>query len=100
VGGRAEVAGRRFKAVDADVRNGLNAQVLLRPEELELRPEGYGALLGTVETCSFFGAYFEVLTHAPIGPCRLRLRDPHMPGETLSITWPDRAGIAYSASAN
>jgi TOBE domain len=87
-----------FQAVDAGVRNGVDAQVLLCPEELELRPDG--ALLGTVETCSFFGAYFEVLTHTPIGPCRLRLRDPHMPGETLSITWPDRAGIAYPASVN
>ena len=51
-----------------------------------------------METCSFFGAYFEVLTQTLIGPCRLRLRDPHAPGETLSITWPDRAGIAYPAS--
>jgi ABC-type Fe3+/spermidine/putrescine transport system ATPase subunit len=100
-GGRAEVevGGRRFQAADAGVRNGADAQVLLRPEELELRPEDDGALLGTVETCSFFGSYFEVLTQTPIGPCRLRLRDPHLPGETLSITWPDRAGIAYPTSA-
>jgi hypothetical protein len=42
----------------------------------------------------------QVLTHMPIGPCRLRLRDPHMPGETLSIAWPDRAGIAYPAGAD
>ena len=97
--GRAEVevVGQRFLAVDAGVRNGAVAQVLLRPEELELRPDGDGVLVGTVETCSFFGSYFEVLTRTPSGSCRLRLRDPHAPGETLSIGWPKLAGIAYPA---
>jgi spermidine/putrescine transport system ATP-binding protein len=98
-GGHAEVevAGRRFRALDAGVRDGGGAQVLLRPEELELRPNGEGALVGTVETCSFFGSYFEVLTQTSIGPCRLRLREPQAPGRLLAIGWPDRAGIAYPA---
>jgi spermidine/putrescine transport system ATP-binding protein len=98
-GGHAEVevAGRRFRALDAGVRQGGDAHVLLRPEELEVRVGGDGALMGTVETCSFFGSYFEVLTQTSIGPCRLRLRDPQRPGETLSIGWPADAGIAYPA---
>ncbi len=98
-GGSAEVevAGRRFRALNAGVRERGSAQVLLRPEELDLRAQGEEALLGTVDTCSFFGSHFDVLTQTPIGPCRLRLRDPRAPGETLSIGWPDRAGIAYPA---
>ncbi len=92
-----EVAGRRFRALDAGVTKGQPAQVLLRPEELEVRPEGDGRLIGTVETCSFFGSYFEVLSETSIGPCRLRLREPQAPGVQLAIAWPDTAGIAYPA---
>ena len=92
-----EVAGRRFRALDAGVRVGAEAQVLLRPEELEIRADGDGTLTGTVETCSFFGSYFEVSTTTANGPCRLRLREPQAPGEQLSIGWPDQAGIAYAA---
>ncbi len=97
--GHAEVAvsGRRFRALDAGVTTGAAAQVLLRPEELEIRPGGDGVLTGVVQTCSFFGSYFDVLTSTPQGPCRLRLRDPLAPGEELSIGWPDAAGIVYPA---
>ncbi len=92
-----EVAGRRFRALDAGARPGAGAQVLLRPEELEIRADGEGALTGSVETCSFFGSHFDVLTSTTIGSCRLRLREPRAPGERLSIGWPERAGIAYPA---
>ena len=93
--GRAEVqvAGRRFDAADAGVTRGRPAQVLLRPEELET--SGEGGLAGIVETCSFFGSFFELLTRTPIGPCRLRVREMKSPGEEIAIRWPDRAGIAY-----
>jgi spermidine/putrescine transport system ATP-binding protein len=101
-GGHAEVsiAGRRFRAVDAGVAAGAEAQVLLRPEELEVRPDGNGVFSGPVQTCSFFGSYFEVLVGTPGGPCRLQLREPQAPGETLSIGWPDEAGIAYPATSD
>jgi spermidine/putrescine transport system ATP-binding protein len=93
--GRAEVevGGRRFTATDAGVHAGDRAEVLLRPEELEVVPEGGHE--GVVETCSFFGSYFEVLTRTSIGPCRLRVREALPPGQRLSIGWPDHAGIAY-----
>jgi spermidine/putrescine transport system ATP-binding protein len=96
-GGRVEVeiAGRRFGAADAGVANGGSAQVLLRPEELEAMPAGDGSLAGVVATCSFFGSYFELLTETPLGPCRLRVREPIASGEAIGIGWPDAAGIAY-----
>ncbi|HTG48216.1 MAG TPA: ABC transporter ATP-binding protein [Actinomycetota bacterium] len=98
--GRAdvEVAGRRFSAADAGVVVGA-AQVLLRPEELEAVAAGSGSLDGTVEACSFFGSYFELLTTTKVGPCRLRVREPVAPGARLGIAWPDRAGIAYPGGA-
>ncbi len=92
-----EVAGRRFRALDAGAEPGPGAQVLLRPEELELRSTDESVLSGIVETCSFFGSYFEVLVDTPLGPCRLRLREQRAPGERLSIGWPDSAGIVYPA---
>jgi len=92
-----EVAGRRFSAADAGVTEGARTQVLLRPEELEVAPSEGGSLSGTVETCSFFGSYFELLTQTPVGPCRLRVREPVAPGSEIGISWPDQAGIAYAA---
>lgn len=92
-----QVAGRRFGALDAGVKPGAGAQVLLRPEELELRPTDGGAISGSVETCSFFGSYFEILVETSIGPCRLRVREQRAPGERVSIDWPDAAGIVYPA---
>jgi ABC-type Fe3+/spermidine/putrescine transport system ATPase subunit len=92
-----EVAGRRFSAADAGVTEGARTQVLLRPEELEVAPSEGGSLSGTVETCSFFGSYFELLTQTPVGPCRLRVREPVAPGSEIGISWPGQAGIAYAA---
>jgi ABC-type Fe3+/spermidine/putrescine transport system ATPase subunit len=99
--GRAEVevAGRRFTAADSGVANGSDAEVLLRPEELEAVPSGEGTLSGLVETCSFFGSYFELVTQTLAGRCRLRVREPVAPGGSIGIAWPDAAGIAYPAES-
>ena len=95
--GRAEVdvGGRRFSASDAGVAAGGKAQVMLRPEELEAVPPDPARLAGVVDTCSFFGAHFEIMVQTPLGPCRLHVREPRAPGDTMGIRWPDRAGIAY-----
>lgn len=97
-GGRAEVevADRRFSAADAGVTEGAQTQVLLRPEELEVASSEATRIAGTVDTCSFFGSYFELLTQTPVGPCRLRVRKPVAPGTEIGISWPDQAGIAYA----
>jgi ABC-type Fe3+/spermidine/putrescine transport system ATPase subunit len=89
------VAGRRFRASDAGVTAGSPVSVLLRPEELELAEEGKGSITGVVETCSFFGSYFETLTRTAVGDCRLRVREPIASGVELAIDWPASAGIAY-----
>jgi spermidine/putrescine transport system ATP-binding protein len=95
--GRAEVdvGGRRFSASDAGVAAGGKAQVMLRPEELETAAAGSATVSGVVDTCSFFGAHFEISVQTPLGPCRLQVREPRSPGESIGIKWPDRAGIAY-----
>ena len=97
--GRAEVqlGHRRFSAADAGVATRGKAQVMLRPEELEATPAQDGGLAGVVETCSFFGSYFELLTTTQMGPCRLHVRLPVGPGERVWIHWPDAAGIVYPA---
>jgi hypothetical protein len=68
---------------------------MLRPEELEAVPPEPAGLAGVVDTCSFFGAHFEIMVQTPLGPCRLHVREPRAPGDTMGIRWPDRAGIAY-----
>ena len=74
---------------------GGKAQVMLRPEELEAVPPDPAGLAGVVDTCSFFGAHFEIMVETPLGSCRLHVREPRAPGDTMGIRWPDRAGIAY-----
>jgi spermidine/putrescine transport system ATP-binding protein len=90
------VGDRRFRAADAGVSPGPSgAEVLLRPEELS--EDASGGLAGVVETCSFFGSYFEVRASTALGACRLRLREPREPGTRIEVGWPDVAGIAYPA---
>ncbi len=90
-----EVAGIRFAARDAGVLGAGAAVVLLRPEDLTLTEAGQGRINGRVETCAFFGSYFELVIATGIG--RLRIRDPSArgPGALVGVAWPDRAGAAY-----
>ncbi len=65
--GRAEVDvhGIRFSASDAGVQSGGAAQVLLRPEDPTLVADGPGRVTGMVETCAFFGSYYELRIATP-----------------------------------
>jgi hypothetical protein len=51
---------------------------------------------GVVETCAFFGSYFELTLRSRLGTIRLRDRTQREPGSTVGITWPAVAGIAYA----
>jgi ABC-type Fe3+/spermidine/putrescine transport system ATPase subunit len=97
--GRAEVDARgiRFSATDAGVAEGAAAAVLLRPEDLALAPAGGGRLAGQVETCAFFGSYYELRLRTEHGLLRVRDKDSAAPGEVVGIDWPAVAGIAYPA---
>ena len=81
--------GRRFRGIDAGVTAG-------RPSG-HAPPGGAGGgprgrrrgVAGAVDTCSFFGSYFEagILTpRTSVGDCRLRVREPIAPGAELATT--------------
>jgi ABC-type Fe3+/spermidine/putrescine transport system ATPase subunit len=90
-----EVAGIRFLADDAGVREGEAAQVLLRPEDLALVADGPGRIAGQVQTCAFFGSHYELRVMTPLGLIRLRDKRSAAPGQAVELTWPETAGIAY-----
>jgi spermidine/putrescine transport system ATP-binding protein len=90
------VMGIRFSAANAGIEPGQPAIVLLRPEDLSLVDDGAGRVRGAVETCAFFGSYFELTVRTPIGLVRLRDKQAASPGAGVSIGWPEVAGIAYS----
>lgn len=90
-----DVHGIRFSSADAGVAEGEDVEVLLRPGDLSLAEPGAGRIRGTVETCAFFGSYYELTVRTPWA--LFRLRDPwaHTAGTNVGIDWPAVAGIAY-----
>jgi ABC-type Fe3+/spermidine/putrescine transport system ATPase subunit len=94
-----DCAGIRFSAANSGARTGEKVTVLLRPEDLELVPSGSGRLDGAVNTCAFFGSYYEITAQTERGLLRLRHRSSARPGDHVGIGWGDTAGIAYRAAA-
>ncbi len=92
-----EVAGARFRAENAGVVAADRVEVLLRPEDLVVVEREQARIVGPVQTCAFFGAFYELTVSAPAGVFRVRSPRPIAPGETIGLTWPDQAGIAYPA---
>jgi hypothetical protein len=72
--------------------------VLLRPEDLHVvpTPEGIDA---TVETCAFFGSYYAVTARSGVGTIRAHVAEAIAPNQSVRISWPETAGIAYPAVA-
>jgi ABC-type Fe3+/spermidine/putrescine transport system ATPase subunit len=97
-GGRVEVDvdGIRFSAEDARQDGAADVQVLLRPEDVRVAEEGTGRIDGRVETCSFFGSYYELTVRTSLTVVRVRDPRPRHPDERVAIDWPDTAGIAYA----
>jgi ABC-type Fe3+/spermidine/putrescine transport system ATPase subunit len=93
-----EVGGLRFSAADAIGETSETAvQVLLRPEDLSVVAAGAGRLDGVVETCAFFGSYYELTIRTGIAVIRARAAGARGSGERVAIDWPDEAGIAYAS---
>ena len=94
-GPEVDVRGIRFGAADAGVAEGEDVQVLLRPGDLSLAEPGAGRIGGSVETCAFFGSYYELTVRTPWALFRLRDPRPRVPGTNVGLDWPVVAGIAY-----
>ncbi|MCL4289097.1 MAG: ABC transporter ATP-binding protein [Thermoleophilia bacterium] len=90
-----EVAGARFRALDAGVVEGSAATVLLRPEEIRIVTEGESRTSGIVETSAFLGSSYELTITTPLGALRLRSPQPIPPGASIAIGWEETAGICY-----
>jgi ABC-type Fe3+/spermidine/putrescine transport system ATPase subunit len=93
-----DCAGIRFSAANSGVQAGDRVTVLLRPEDLTLTAPGGGRIDGVVNTCAFFGSYYEVTVRSERGLLRLRHRTAAHPGEQVGIGWGEVAGIAYQAA--
>jgi ABC-type Fe3+/spermidine/putrescine transport system ATPase subunit len=96
--GRAtiDLAGHRLSAIDAGVAPDTDVVVLLRPEDLFIVRDGNGRVEGRVETCAFFGAFYEARVDTSLGRFRVRESQAVAPGAPVQIGWADAAGIAYA----
>ncbi len=92
-----EVAGTRFRALDAGATEGAEAVVLLRPEEIQITSESEGRTSGVIETSAFFGSSYELTVSTPMGSLRLLTPYPVSPGTRVSIDWEETAGICYAS---
>lgn len=101
-GGRVGVDchGLRFAPRAADgAGDARQVQVLLRPQELTVTAADPASVTGSVLTCSFFGAYFELVVRTELGPVRVHHGEPVAPGTTIGLRWPQHAGTAYPQPA-
>ncbi|HEX5499674.1 MAG TPA: TOBE domain-containing protein, partial [Thermomicrobiales bacterium] len=89
------IEGMRFMAEDAGVAAGKPATVMLRPEDIDVVGPGQGRCDGAVQTCAFFGAFYEATVAASLGLFRVRSPWPLPQGENVGLNWSNRAGIAY-----
>jgi ABC-type Fe3+/spermidine/putrescine transport system ATPase subunit len=96
----AQIAGRPIRAVDAGLGSATTIQVLLRPEDLRIVDPGNGTLQGPVQTCAFFGSYYELTLETEVGLVRARDAAAAEPGKVVALTWTLEAGIAYPAGAD
>jgi spermidine/putrescine transport system ATP-binding protein len=97
-GDRVEVvvAGRTVRAFDAGVGDASELQVLLRPEDLRVCAPEQG-VPGTVETCAFFGAYYESTIRTETAVFRAQTEHALAAGHSVGLTWEGDVGIAYPA---
>ena len=96
----ALIAARQIRAVDAGVGSATDIQVLLRPEDLRVVAAGTGALQGPVQTCAFFGSYYELTLETEVGMVRARDATAAEPGTVVALSWSLEAGIAYPAASD
>jgi ABC-type Fe3+/spermidine/putrescine transport system ATPase subunit len=87
----------RFRAHNSGVTGGA-AEVLLRPEDLEVVAPDRGRVAGPVRTCAFFGSHYELTVEVGDQVFRARCPVPVAPGGVVGLSWPEPAGIAYPAS--
>ncbi|MBE5781184.1 MAG: ABC transporter ATP-binding protein [Clostridiales bacterium] len=57
---RCSFAGREFVCVDGGFMKDENVEIVLRPEDLDITPEGKGMLQGVVESILFMGVHYEI----------------------------------------
>ncbi len=64
---KVEFAGQAFTCVDRGLRRGEPVEVVLRPEDLEMKPADEGQLRAVVETQLFRGVHYEIICRDDIG---------------------------------
>jgi spermidine/putrescine transport system ATP-binding protein len=91
---RVSIGGRALVARNPGAGVGDEVQVMLRPEELQVAPEG-GGLPGTVQACSFFGGHYELLVGTDVGPLRVHTAAAQSVGAHVDVVWGERAGRVF-----
>lgn len=59
-----EFAGHRFECLDKGFGNNVEVDVVIRPEDIKLVPEGNGMLKGEVKSVIFKGVHYEMLVES------------------------------------
>ncbi|MBQ4628110.1 MAG: TOBE domain-containing protein [Clostridia bacterium] len=57
---RVEICGRLFECVDKGFGDDQKVGIVVRPEDIEIKPEKEGFLKGKVKSCVFKGVHYEM----------------------------------------
>jgi ABC-type Fe3+/spermidine/putrescine transport system ATPase subunit len=94
------VDGFTLETIDSGIGSATDVQVLFRPEDLTIATGECTQVTGEVETCAFFGSDYELAVRTPIGTLRVRTPTPLAPGETLGLSWREKAGLVFPTDAD
>ena len=84
----------------AEMHEGSDVVVMLRPEDVRLTAESDARTSATVETCAYVGASYEVTASSPHGLFRLSSPASLTVGERVFLGWDADAGLCYGAATN
>ena len=80
---RAKFAGREFKCLDAGFAKNEPVDVVIRPEDVDIVPEGQ--LEGTITSVTFRGVYFEIIVDVQGFKWMIQTTDFHPEGEVVKL---------------
>ena len=80
---RAKFAGREFECLDSGFAPGESVDVVIRPEDVDIVPEGQ--LAGTVTSVTFRGVHYEIIVDVQGFKWMIQTTDYHKEGEKVRL---------------
>ena len=81
-----EFSGMRFQCVDKGFKNDEPVDVVIRPEDIDVLPEGHGMLSGKVTSVTFKGVHYEIIVDIDGFKWMIQTTQKSEVGDTIGIS--------------